>query len=59
MSWNCQTSVPFVLADQLRRDVLVLRGQVGVEQVGRLDHVVVHAHDDHVVELHRDLPGSA
>ena len=27
-------------------------GHVALEHVGWLDHVVVHAHQDHVVELH-------
>ena len=35
-----------------RRDVLVLRGQVVLEHVGRLDHVVVDAHEDEIFEVH-------
>ena len=42
--------------DDLRRQVLVLGGQVAVEHVGRLDHVVVDRHQDHVLDLHRETP---
>ena len=35
-----------------RRDVLVLRGQVVLEHVGRLDDVVVDADEDHVFDAH-------
>ena len=35
-----------------RRDVLVLRGQVVLEHVGRFDHVVVDADQDHVLDAH-------
>ena len=41
---------------QLRRELLVLRGQVLLEHVGRLDDVVVDAHQDQVVHVHRLLP---
>ena len=37
--------------------VLPLLGQVVVEERGRLDHVVVDAHQDQVVHLHRAPPG--
>ena len=43
-------------ADHVRRDVLVLRGEVALEQIGWLDDVVVDAHDDHVVDLHGTSP---
>ena len=45
-----------VAGDELRREVDVLRRQPAVEQVGRLDHVVVDAHQHHVVEVHHCLP---
>ena len=41
-----------VVADDLRDLVLPLRGDVVLVHVGRLDHVVVDAHQDHVVHLH-------
>ena len=40
------------LVHDVGRDVAVLRGQVVLEHVGRLDDVVVDAHQDHVVDLH-------
>ena len=51
--------VPYVAtagqADDLGCLVLVLRRQVLFEHIGRFDHVVVHAHHDHVFELHDAL----
>ena len=41
-----------VLVHDVRRDVLVLRREVVLEQVGRLDDVVVDADEDQVVEAH-------
>ena len=41
-----------VLPDELRREVDVLGREAAVEQVRRLDDVVVDAHQDHVVETH-------
>ena len=41
------------VGDELGRHVPVLGRQSPLEQVGRLDHVVVDAHQDHVVEIHR------
>ena len=46
------------LAYEPRRAVLVLRGHVVLEQVGRLDGVIVDAEDDHVFDVHVDLPAS-
>ncbi len=42
-----------LLADELRRDVGVLRGEATFEQVGRLHHVIVDTHENHVFEVHR------
>jgi hypothetical protein len=41
-----------VLPDDARRDVDVLGREAALEHVGRLDGMVVHAHQDHVVETH-------
>ena len=42
-----------VLVDDLGREVPVLGGKVALEQVGRLDDVVVDTDDDHVLGAHR------
>ena len=42
-----------VLVDDLGREIPVLGGEMALEQVGRLDHVVVDADDDHVLGAHR------
>ena len=54
ISWPSYTHafVPSVAGDELRREVDVLRREAAVEQVRRLDHVVVDADQDHVVDLH-------
>ncbi len=43
------------------RDVVVLRGQMVLEQIRRLDHVIIDAHKNHVVHTHaaelRPRPG--
>ena len=49
------------LRDQLQntcgRAIAVLSGNVLIEEVGRLDDVIVDAHQDHVVHLHaKGLP---
>ena len=44
------------VADDLRRLVEPLGGQVVLVHVGRLDHVVVDAHQDHVVHTHVRAP---
>ena len=41
---------------QARRVRLVLRGQAADEHVRRLDHVVIHADQDHVLTLHIPKP---
>ena len=51
-SRNFHASVPSAHVLDPRRDVLVLRGQVVLEHVGRLDDVVVDADQDHVVHAH-------
>ena len=39
-----------------RRNVAPLLGQMRLEHVGRLDDVVVDAHQDQIVQLHRHTP---
>ena len=51
-----QTSVPSSFWMSLRREVLVLVGQVAVEHVGRLDDVVVDADEDQVFDVHVRSP---
>jgi len=46
-----------VLAHRLGRELHPLVGEVALEQVGRLDDVVVDAHQDQVVCSHRNPPG--
>jgi hypothetical protein len=47
-----------VAGRELRCEVDVLRRQSTLEEVRRLDHVVVDAHEDHVVDLHRTSPST-
>ena len=52
LPWKTHSSTPFVVADDLRDQVLALLRDVVLEHVRRLDEVVVDAHEDHVVHLH-------
>ena len=45
-----------VTGDELRRQVDVLGGQAALEEVRRLDHVVVDAHQHHVSDVHPPDP---
>jgi hypothetical protein len=45
-----------VLLDDPGRAVLVLRRHPSLEQVPRLDHVVVDRHEDEVVDVHENKP---
>ena len=49
------TSVPSSRRTMRGRDVAPLLGQVRFEHVGRLDDVVVDAHENKVVDLHAPL----
>ena len=53
--WNSHSSTPASFRTTLGTRSRYLSGHVVVEHVGRLDHVVVDAHQDHVVHLHGGL----
>ncbi len=53
---NCHTSMPALLAHELRRDVGVLLREPALEEVGRFDGVVVDADENEVFEAHWCLP---
>ena len=55
--WNIQTSRPSSCVSTLGADLGGLLRQAPLEEVGRLDDVVVDAHQDQIVDLHCGTPG--
>ena len=53
---NCHTSMPLSLRTSFGATSAYFSGEAAFEEVGRLDHVIVDADEDHVFEAHVHPP---